>query len=72
MDLPSHCPGLEGCGDIDGRREAVVFVEGGGRGVTTDLIGGVGWWWRWVAVAALGMICTHCNWMSRLSLGPLA
>ena len=30
MDLSSHCPGLGGCGDIDGMREAVVFVEGGG------------------------------------------
>jgi hypothetical protein len=49
MDLPSHCPGLGGCGDIDGRREDVVFVEGGGeRGATTDLIGRC-----WVA-AALG------------------
>jgi hypothetical protein len=44
----------------------------GGRGVTTDLIDGVGWRWRWVAVAALGMRCTHCNWRSRLSLSLLA
>jgi hypothetical protein len=33
---------LRGCGDIDGRREAVVFVEGGEGGATTDLIVGVG------------------------------
>jgi hypothetical protein len=33
MDLPSHhFPSLGGCGDIDGRREDVVFVEGGGEG----------------------------------------
>ena len=71
MDLPSHCPGLEGCGDNDGRREAIIFVEGGGRVATTDLIGG--FWWRqcWVAAEALGMLCTHCNWMSRSSLRPL-
>ena len=30
MDLLSHCPGLGGCGDIDGRREVGVFVGGGG------------------------------------------
>ena len=48
MDLPSHCPGLEGCGNIDGRREAVNFVEGGGeRGDDRPHRG------RWV-VAALG------------------
>ena len=61
-------PALGGCGNFDGRMEAVVFVDGGGeRG--DDLPH------RrccWVAAAALGMLCTHCDWMSRLSLGPLA
>ena len=37
MDLPSHhFPSLGGCGNIDGRREAVDFVEGGGGGRGDD------------------------------------
>jgi hypothetical protein len=52
MDLLSHCPGLGGCGDIDGRREVVVFVGGGGgreglRPTSSAALGGGGAIWRW-------------------------
>jgi hypothetical protein len=51
-------PALGGCGNFDGRMEAVVFVEGGGRGATTDLIGGVVGWrrqpWECFALIAIG------------------
>ena len=45
---------------------------------TTNLIGGVGWRWRWVTAAALGdggsvgNALHSLDWMSRSSLGPLA
>ena len=49
MDLPSHhFSSLGGCGDIDGRREDVVFVEGGERGDDRPHRR------RWVAVALGG------------------
>ena len=51
-------PALGGCGNFDGRREAIVFGEGGGRGATTDLIGGVVGWrrqpWECFALIAIG------------------
>jgi hypothetical protein len=49
MDIPSHCPGLGGCGDNDGRREAIVFIEGGGewqQPTSLAALGGGSFGWR--------------------------
>jgi hypothetical protein len=49
------------------------LLRGGGReGRRPTSSAGVGWRRHWVAAGELGMLCTHCDWISRSSLVPLA